>query len=177
MRNRQKDHGDADSLSGSRGVGLAVIAPRRLPPMHAITAFESVARLGTFAQAAEELCVTQSAISHRIRLLEEHVGTPMFVRVHKHVVLTAQGERFLTGVREAMRHLGSAAAALGSVGLSKLRISSAPALASQILIPHLHDLLQKHEQLQLEIDTSSRLVDLRDGEYDVALRFGSGPWP
>jgi len=177
MTHKQKDDAVADSVAGSRGVGLAVVAPRRLPPMHAITAFEAAARLGTFAQAAEELCVTQSAISHRIRLLEEHVGAPMFARVHKHVVLTAQGERFLTGVREAMRHLGTAAASLGGSVQSKLRITSAPALASQILIPHLRTLLTRHEDLQLEIDTSTRLVDLRDGSYDLGLRFGAGPWP
>jgi len=165
----------ATQPSGTRVVRRA--EQRRLPPMHALTAFEAAARLGTFAQAADELCVTQSAISHRIRVLEEHLGAPMFVRVHKHVVLTPQGERFLTGVREAMRQLGSAAASLASSGRSRLRITSSPALASRILIPHLRDFMQRHEDLQLDIDASSRVVDLLEGTYDIALRFGTGPWP
>lgn len=176
MRDPPTEH-EPSATPSPRSAPAQTPAALRLPPMHALAAFEAAARLGTFAQAAEELCVTQSAISHRIRSLEEHLAAPMFVRVHKQVLLTPQGERFLDGVREAMRHLGTAAASVASGAQARLRITSSPALASQVLIPNLREFLQQHEGLQLEIDTSTRVTDMQEGGYDVALRFGSGPWP
>jgi len=150
---------------------------RRSPPMHALEAFEAAARLGTFAQAADELCVTHSAISHRIRMLEEHLGVPLFLRVHRQVLLTPAGERFVLGVREAMRELADAAASVGTLAGSRLRVTSSPALATHVLIPRLREFMVAHPRLRIDIDTSSRVADLVDGEHDLGLRFGSGPWP
>lgn len=150
---------------------------RRPPPMHALEAFDVAARLGSFSQAAHELCVTQSAISHRIRLLEEHLGTLLFARVHRQVVLTPDGERFLSGVREAIRHITKAADAVVRRHACVLRIASAPALASHVLIPHLRGFLDRHPGLEIEIDTAMSMVDLFENNFDVALRFGIGPWP
>jgi DNA-binding transcriptional LysR family regulator len=144
--------------------------------MHALTAFEAAARLGSFAKAAEELCLTQSAISHRIRLLEEHLSARMFVRVHNQVVLTHQGERFLDSVRQAIRTLNTGADSVTSVQ-ERLRVTSTPAVAAQILIPRLHEFLNAHPDLELEIDTSGKVVDMLTDTYDVALRYGTGPWP
>ena len=144
--------------------------------MHAITAFEAAARLGSFAKAAEELCLTQSAISHRIRLLEEHLKARMFVRVHNQVVLTHQGERFLGSVRQAIGTLNTGADSVTSAQ-ERLRVTSTPAVAAQILLPYLHDFLNAHPDLELEIDTSGKVVDMLTDTYDVALRYGAGPWP
>src|SRR3954453_8585913 len=77
----------------------------RLPPVHALSAFESAARLGSFAVAAEELCITPSALSHRIRLLEDFVGERLFVRDSRSVGLTEFGRRYLDVVRLALRTL------------------------------------------------------------------------
>jgi LysR family glycine cleavage system transcriptional activator len=77
----------------------------RLPPLHALAALEAAARLGSFSEAARELYVTPSAISHRIRLLEDHLGAEMFVRTHNQVSLTPDGERFVDTVRQALAHL------------------------------------------------------------------------
>jgi LysR family transcriptional regulator, glycine cleavage system transcriptional activator len=169
--------GTPTTAASARCAARALVPVRRSPPMHALEAFEAAARLGTFAAAADELCVTHSAVSHRIRLLEEHVGVALFVRVHRQVVLTPDGERFLVGVREAMRHLAQAATSVGRVPRSRLRITSSPALASELLIPHLHEFMAQREDLQIEIDTSVRIVDLAEEEFDLGLRFGVGPWP
>ena len=78
---------------------------RRLPPMHALAAFEVAARYLSFSRAADELCLTDSAVSHRIRQLEEHLGCRLFVRMSRQVALTAQGEAFLGPVRDCLRAL------------------------------------------------------------------------
>lgn len=146
--------------------------------MHALAAFEAAARLDSFARAADELCVTQSAVSHRIRQLEEHLGVRLFLRVHKHVLLTPHGERFLVGVREAMQQLAAAAAGVAEQRPARrLRVTCAPALASQILIPRLKSYLDRSDPLDIEIDTSTRMAELADEGFDLALRLGRAPWP
>lgn len=150
---------------------------RRLPPMHALAAFEAAARLSTFARAAEELCVTQSAVSHRIRQLEEHLGVRLFVRVHKQVVLTPPGQAFLAEVRDSMQRLSRAAARVTDKPADSLRITASPALAFTVIIPHLKDYLERHGHVDLEIDTSARLADMTEDRFDLGLRTGAGHWP
>ena len=87
---------------------------RDLPPLHTLLAFEAAARLGSFQAAAQALCLTASAISHRIRLLESHLGQPLFERRHRAVVLTASGRRYLAVVRDALLRLDEASAVLRS---------------------------------------------------------------
>jgi len=150
---------------------------RRLPPIHALTAFEAAARLGTFARAAEELCITQSAVSHRIRQLEEQLGVSLFARAHMQVTLTKDGELFLKDARRAMRQLERAAGAVGPEASRRLRVTASPAFASQVLVPQLAGFLATHPEIQVEIDASTPNADLADGSFDVALRYGRGPWP
>lgn len=150
---------------------------RRLPPIHALAAFEAAARLGTFARAAEELCITHSAVSHRIRQLEVQLGVSLFERAHMQVTLTPEGEAYLKDVRQAMRQLEQATGAMGPEANRRLRVTASPAFAAQVLAPHLADFLAAHPGLQIEIDASSRSVDLGEGSFDVALRFGRPPWP
>ncbi|MCE4538653.1 LysR substrate-binding domain-containing protein [Pelomonas sp. P7] len=150
---------------------------RRLPPIHALAAFEAAARLGTFARAAEELCITHSAVSHRIRQLEEQLGTTLFERGHMQVTPTAEGELFLKDVRQAMRQLEQATGAVGHEANRRLRVTASPAFAAHVLAPNLADFLAAHPGLQIEIDASTRSIDLGEGGFDVALRFGRPPWP
>jgi len=164
--------------------GKAVAAGRdsaipfaRLPPMHCLAAFEAAARLGTFAEAADELCVTHSAVSHRIRHLEEHLGVVMFVRVYKQVVLTPAGADFLRAVQQTMGPLAQAAKALGERKHRRLVVTAGPGVASYVLIPHLNDFLQSVGDVDIEIDASSRLVDLNRDGVDLGIRLGSGNWP
>lgn len=150
---------------------------RRLPPMHALAAFEAAARLQTFARAADELCVTQSAISHRIRQLEDHLGVKLFIRVHKQVVLTPPGQAFLLEVRDTMQRLSVAASRVSDQPGKRLRVTASPALAFTVLIPHLKQYFERSGYVDLEIDTSSRVLDIEQDRFDLALRFGNGNWP
>lgn len=145
--------------------------------MHALAAFEAAARLQTFARAAEELCVTQSAISHRIRQLEEHFSVKLFVRVHKQVVLTPPGQAFLTEVRESMQRLSTAAARVSDQPAKQLRVTASPALAYTVLIPNLKDYFERYGYVDLEIDTSVRVLDIEEDRFDLALRFGADHYP
>ena len=81
-----------------------------LPPLTALIAFEAAGRLQSFTRAAEELNVTQAAVSRQIRLLEEHLGKPMFIRAHRSVELTTEGRNFLHTVVNALSHVSAATA-------------------------------------------------------------------
>lgn len=150
---------------------------RRLPPIHALMAFEAAARLGTFARAAQELCITQSAVSHRIRQLEAQLGVSLFARAHMQVTLTQDGEVFLKDARRAMRQLEQAAGAVGPEAHRRLRVTASPAFASQVLVPQLAGFLAAHPGIEVDIDASTSNGDLAGGSFDVALRYGRGPWP
>ena len=121
--------------------------------------------------------MTQSAISHRIRLLEEHLGVKLFVRIHRQVVLTPPGQAFLSEVRDAMQRLSQAAANVSDQPVKKLRITVSPALAFTVLIPHLQEYFDRSGYVDLEIDTSARVLDLHQNPFDLALRYGMGSWP
>src|SRR5690606_115783 len=123
---------------------------RRTPPLHALTAFEAVARHASFSKAAQELYLTHSAISHRIRLLEEHLGTQLFLRLGRQVVLTPRGEAFLAVVREALTRLHRATSRLKEHNRRSLRVSVLPAFASAWLIQRLGDFYRSYPDIDLD---------------------------
>ena len=148
-----------------------------LPPLHTLPAFEAAARLGSFLAAAEALHLTPSAISHRIRQLEEHLGQPLFERRHRAVVLTAAGRRYLAVVREALLRLDEASAVLRAPSRERLRISAAPALGSKWLVARVAEYQQRHPDLQFTLGTATGLGPLLNGEADIGLRYGEEEWP
>lgn len=150
---------------------------RKLPPLHALTAFEAAARHQSFSKAAQELYLTHSAVSHRIRILEEHLGAQLFLRLSKRIALTPRGESFLATVRETLAALHHAASALKQHARRALRISVLPAFASSWLIQRLGDFSHHHPEIDLEVQTTGQLADLRSGEVDLAIRYGAGSWP
>jgi len=145
---------------------------KRIPPIHALVAFEAAVRLGGFAQAATELCITPSAVSHRIRQLEEHLGTRLFERTPTGVRLTTAGHMYVESVREAFGKLawasGTAAAPV------KLRVSVPPTFARQMLIPRLPDFYRQWPDVELEIHLSIPLLDVVAESADVEVRWGYG---
>jgi LysR family transcriptional regulator, glycine cleavage system transcriptional activator len=149
----------------------------RLPSINDLAAFEAAARLKAYSKAADELCVTQSAISHRIHQLEARLGTRLFSRLKRSMVLTEAGESFLHEVRAIMNRLTAATSEVRTQPTRALRLTVTPSLAYTVLIPALPDFLARHNDIALEIDTSSRLSRLEDEGFDLALRFGSGNWP
>ena len=148
-----------------------------LPPLHTLPAFESAARLGSFLAAAEALHLTPSAISHRIKQLEEHLGQPLFERRHRAVVLTAAGRRYLAVVREALLRLDEASAVLRAPSRERLRISAAPALGSKWLVARVAEYQQRHPDLEFTLGTATGLGPLLYGEADIGLRYGEEEWP
>ena len=148
-----------------------------LPPLHTLPAFEAAARLGSFLAAAEALHLTPSAISHRIKQLEEHLGQPLFERRHRAVVLTAAGRRYLAVVREALLRLDEASAVLRAPSLERLRISAAPALGSKWLVARVAEYQQRHPDLEFTLGTATGLGPLLNGEADIGLRYGEEEWP
>ncbi|HJV28393.1 MAG TPA: LysR substrate-binding domain-containing protein [Aromatoleum sp.] len=149
---------------------------RRVPPMRALAAFEAAARLGGFAQAAEELCVTPSAVSHRIRQLEGMLSTPLFERAAGGVRLTTAGRLYLDSVREAFDKLAQAGAVLRPER-ERLRVSLPPTFARQLLMARLPEYLRAHPEVELEAHLSIPLQDVTAESADVEVRWGRGDYP
>ena len=147
--------------------------PPRLPPIHALTAFESAARLGGFAQAAAELCISPSAISHRIRLLESHLGLQLFERSPTGVRLTDDGERTLLGVREAFEKLSHLSRAKAQ--RQRLCVGCPPTFARHLLIPRLIDFYQRFPDIEIEVAVVAPLQEKPD-RHDIDIRIGQPPF-
>jgi LysR family glycine cleavage system transcriptional activator len=150
----------------------------RLPSLNGLRAFEAAARHLSFTQAAAELNVTQTAISHQIRRLEEELGIRLFVRQNRALALTPKARDYLPGVRAAFNDLRLATDQL----LRKdddhvLTISTLASLAAKWLLPRLTAFQEAHPGIDVRITTSTSLVDFRSGDVDAAIRYGRGHWP
>lgn len=151
---------------------------RRLPSLNALKAFEAAARHVSFTEAAGELFVTHAAISRHIRELEEYLGTQLFLRTGRGVVCTEAGQRFgeqLTPLFDSLANASREAAAVGAA--RQLNVSVEPAIASRWLVPRLGRFKELHPDIELNIDPTSRLVDFRNDEVDLGIRYGLGNWP
>jgi LysR family glycine cleavage system transcriptional activator len=148
-----------------------------LPPLAAVRAFESVARHLSFTKAAAELGMTQAAVSYQIKLLEERVGVPLFLRRPRQIVLTETGQRFAPAVTEAFALLANAYAAVRNAADGTLFISTIQTFASNWLARHLGSFQMRHPSLAVRLETQSRLVDFAREDVDVGIRSGGGTWP
>lgn len=155
---------------------------RRLPPLHLLQLFEAAARHSSFKKAAEELFLTPSAISHQIKALEENLGIILFKRVTRGVKLTAAGEKYITTVQEIFHLLDYGTTALKQefspqAQSTLLTISTFSTVASNIIIPNLMLFQQEFPSIELRIETSMDLIDLRYDDFDLAIRLGDGNYP
>ncbi|WP_341318735.1 LysR substrate-binding domain-containing protein [Paraburkholderia sp. IMGN_8] len=150
----------------------------RLPPLQCLVAFEAVARLGSGALAAVELSVTPSAISHRIKQLEESLGVSLFKRSLNELTLTSAGLEYLDVVREALESLSRypTRSASGNDQV-QLRISSPPTFARQIIVPRLQFFQQRQPDVEVVLQLSVPFVGLTADDADLEIRFGSGNYP
>lgn len=150
----------------------------RIPPVHALSAFEAAARHGSFALAAEELCITPSALSHRIRLLEEFVGERLFLRDGRNVGLSEFGRRYLDVVRQALRTLTDFPMPRRAASVQpRVKITAPPTFARYLLVPKLDAFIRQHPEIAIELYLSVPLYDLALAESDVEVRFGPGKYP
>jgi LysR family glycine cleavage system transcriptional activator len=145
---------------------------RKLPPLGSLRAFEAAARRMSFREAATELGVTATAISHQIRLLEDICGQPLFRRRPRPLVLTGAGERLFPAIRNGFDTFAAAiASASAGIGQRPLRVTSPNAFASRWLVPRLPKWREEHPTIPLEIIGTDAVLDLRAGNADVAIRY------
>jgi LysR family glycine cleavage system transcriptional activator len=150
----------------------------RLPSLNGLHAFEAAARHLSFTNAAAELNVTQTAISHQIRRLEEELGIRLFVRQNRALALTAEARDYLPGVRAAFNDLRLATDRLRRKDNEHvLTVSTLASFAAKWLLPRLSSFQEEHPGIDVRITTSTALVDFRNGDVDAALRYGRGHWP
>ncbi|SIR11021.1 transcriptional regulator [Rhizobium sp. RU20A] len=149
-------------------------------PLTALRSFEAAARRLSFTLAAQDLFVSQAAISRQVRELEMLVGQPLFSRGHRSIALTEAGERLMAVVGPSFDAMDAAlealAAAQGPVALS---VSSDPTFAACWLVPQLADFCARHPIIEVTIDADPRLVTFRRGEPELAVRFSESrdAWP
>jgi LysR family glycine cleavage system transcriptional activator len=139
---------------------------RRLPSLSALRFFEAAARLQSFKQAADELAVTATAVSHQIRALEDDLACRLFLRKTRAVALTAEGRSLYDAVRLGFDAIGSGVERLRSQARPTVTLSTTPAFAAKWLVPRLARFQAEHPQIDLQ--------DLRTGAVDLAVRYGQG---
>ncbi|MFZ0486619.1 MAG: transcriptional regulator GcvA [Arenicellales bacterium] len=152
----------------------------RLPPMSGLRALEAVARHLSYTRAAEELNVTQSAVSHQIRHIEELWDLDLFERKGRRLVMTEAGHAVVPIVREFMQRLNSALEELAGATddqTGSLRISLLQSFAFKWLVPRLGGFNREHPDINVWISTSEELTDLTREDVDLAIRLGYGHWP
>jgi LysR family transcriptional regulator, glycine cleavage system transcriptional activator len=150
----------------------------RLPPLNALKAFEAAARHESFTRAAEELCVTQGAVSHQVKALETELAIKLFNRERQRLIITEAGREYLNVVRDALDRI-----AVGTERLLQrqsggvLTVSTSPDFAAKWLVHRLGHFAEAHADIDLRISATLHHVDFAREEVDLAVRHGDGNWP
>ena len=149
----------------------------RLPPLETLRVFEVACRHGSYSEAARELHVTHSAVSQRIRQLEEELGLTLFERQGNRMVPTPGGLRLQAGVKSALWELS---ASLGSIKTQRtdaeITVSLLPLMAARWLVPRLPRFKARFPRINLHVKTSQSLANFKSDGVDIAIRFGAGDW-
>jgi LysR family glycine cleavage system transcriptional activator len=150
---------------------------RPLPPLNPLKAFEAAARHGSLTLAADELGVTQVAVSRQVRALEAYLAIPLFTRSHRRVELTREGAELLRAAGRAFDEIGSAVAALSRRGRRDLlTIQAYTTFSQRWLIPRLNAFHEAHPDIEVRLMASIAPVDFRQQPIDAAIRSGLGRW-
>ncbi|CAG2138910.1 LysR substrate-binding domain-containing protein [Cupriavidus plantarum] len=150
----------------------------RLPPIHCLLAFEARARLESGVLVAKELNITPSAVSHRIRQLEDFTNLTLFTKVNGNIVLTPDGQSYLETVRGALYALSYfPSRGRAARPKQKLRLSSPPTFAARILVPRLADIREQFPAIEVDIQLSVPLIGAKAEPADIDFRFGDGNYP
>jgi LysR family glycine cleavage system transcriptional activator len=149
----------------------------RLPPLAAIRVFEAAARHGNFSRAGEELAMTQAAVSYQMKVLEERLGAPLFVRQGRGMALTDLGRRIAPQVHDAFQLLDKAFAAARTESDTILSITAPRTFATNWLAGKLGEFHIARPDLAVRLDVTDAMVDLATGEFDVAIRGMPAPPP
>jgi LysR family transcriptional regulator, glycine cleavage system transcriptional activator len=151
---------------------------RSLPPLNALRAFEAAARHLSFTTAASELNVTQAAVSHQIKALEERLGLKLFRRVGRNLLLSDAAQAYLPEIAAAFDRIAGATRRLHQYDAAGvLSATVLPSFAAKWLLPRLGRFRAAHPEIDLRISSSVETVDLMREDFDIALRAGSGDYP
>ena len=147
-------------------------------PLNALRAFEAAARHASFTHAAEELHVTQAAVSHQVKALEGRLGVALFVRRPRGLEITGEGQTLLPDLREAFDRMTQALERVGrKSNAGTLNVSLVTTFALGWLVPRLHRFQSKHPEIEVRMTTTQRKVDFAREDFDCAVRFAVQPEP
>ena len=150
---------------------------RRLPPLNALKAFEAAARHESFTRAAEELCVTQGAVSHQVKALEAQLGIKLFNRERQRLIITEAGREYLNVLRDSFDRI-----AVGTERLIQrqssgvLTVSTSPDFAAKWLVNRLGRFAEAHPGIDLRVSATLHHIDFAREDVDLAVRHGDGSW-
>src|SRR6516165_19473 len=151
---------------------------RRLPPLNALKAFEAVARSNSVTRAAEELSVTQGAVSQQVKALEAVLGIKLFNRERQRLVMTEAGREYLAVVRDALDRIAVGTERLAQrQGSGVLTVSTSPDFAAKWLVYRLGRFAESHPEIDLRVSATAPHVDFAREDVDLAVRHGDGKWP
>ena len=151
---------------------------RRLPPLNALRAFEAAGRHLSFTKAAAELHVTQAAISHQIKALEQALACQLFRRFNRRLMLTDPGQAFLPTLTEAFDKIDTASRRLcAEEAIGPLKVSVANSFAAKWLLPRLPRFHARNSDIDVQVSASDTLVDFSRDDIDLAIRHGLGRYP
>ena len=167
-------HQTIERFNTARSRMVRLKAARRLP-LTALRTFEAAARHGSFTRAAEELHVTQGAVSRQVQALEARLGLCLFERNGRTLTLSLEGRRLATAATEALERLGEAVAELTSPA-SVVTLSMLPSVAACWMAPRMRDFATRHPSIELRLSASRHLVDFQAEGIDAAIRYGPGGW-
>ncbi len=152
--------------------------PRRLPPLNAVKAFEAAARHLSFTRAAEELFVTQAAVSHQIKSLEEYLGLKLFRRKNRALLLTEEGQSYFLDIKDIFSQIAeSTGRLLARSAIGSLTVSMPPSFAIQWLVPRLSKFSEQNPEIDVRIKAVDKDIDHLTDDVDVAIYYGEGHWP
>ena len=152
--------------------------PRRLPPLNSLKSFEAAGRLLSFTRAANELSVTQAAVSHQIKVIEDFLGLSLFIRYPRKLALTEQGRLLLPDVIEAFDKVSNAIGAISQEPSSKMiSVRLAPSFAAKWLSPRLKYFWLQHPEIDLCLYHAHPAVEFDREQIDIAVTYGKGDWP
>ena len=155
------------------------VSRRLVPSLAALVAFEASARLGSFTRAAEELNLTQGAISRQIKLLEDQLGITLFERVRQRIIITEAGSYYAGEIRQTLDRFAAATAQAISFRTAGgiLRLGLLPTFGTKWLIPRLPDFFSRHRGVTINFASHIRQVDFQRDFLDAAVHFGDPEWP
>lgn len=148
-----------------------------LPPFHLIVGFEAAARLRSFKKAAEELALTPSAVSQRVRSLEERLGIRLFERVVRGIELTSDGTRYHEQVRRILCDLAEATQSLTSTRLNHFSLAMTSVVAQEMVIPNLGRIAARGPEITVDVLTRNSMKTFSPDDSDAGIRIGAGAWP